>query len=132
MDDAINRVVDQLNLFIREIARSEIHRRVNHEQRVVLGVRGDDRMTLALDDWGPVEIPIGRGSNHVRGPGGDQVRVSARFADGRLVYRQSASQGARQNVFSLTGDGSRLVMGVSISAGQLPADIRYRLTYRRR
>lgn len=132
MDDAINRVVDQLNLFIREIARSEIHRRINHEQRVVLGVRGDDRMTLALDDWGPVEIPIGGGSNRVRGPGGDQVRVSARFVNGRLVYRQSTPQGVRQNVFSLAGDGARLTMGVSITADQLPADIRYRLTYRRR
>lgn len=132
MDDAINHVVDQLNLFIREIARGEIHRRITHEQHVVLGFRGDDRMTLALDNWGPVEVPVGGGSNQVRGPGGDQVRVSARFVDGRLVYRQATSQGMRQNVFSLAGDGSRLTMGVSISAGQLPADIRYRLTYRRR
>jgi hypothetical protein len=131
MDDSLNRVVDQMNLFIREIARSEIHRRIDHEQRVRLVVHGERAISLGLDDWGPIEVPLNGGARSVEGPDGDRVRASAAFRNGRLIWRQVTSQGSRVNAFTVSGDGSRLGMGVTISAGQLPADIRYRLSYRR-
>ena len=53
MDDAIDRVVDQMNLLIREIARGEIHRRIDPEHRVVIRVDDEQHVRLGYDDWGP-------------------------------------------------------------------------------
>jgi hypothetical protein len=131
MDEAIDRVVDQLNIFIREIARGEIHRRLDPEQRVRLVVEDEETVRLGLDDWGPVRVRLDGRTREVRGPDGDRVRISMRFHRGRLIERHVAGQGTRQNVFSLGADGSRLTMAVRIGADQLPSDIRYRLTYRR-
>lgn len=131
MAEGIDRVVDQLNIFIREIARSEMHRRLHAEERVRLHVRDEETIDFGYDDWGPVRLQLNASPRSVRGPEGDTVRISMRFSRGRLIHRHVAGQGHRTSVFSLSGDASRLSMAVRIGADQLPADIRYRLIYRR-
>lgn len=131
MDEGIDRVVDQLNIFIREIARGEMHRRLRAEQRVHLLVQDEETIRFGYDDWGPVRLRVNAPARAVRGPEGDTVRISMRFARGRLIHHHVAGQGQRTSVFSLSGDTSRLYMAVRIGADQLPSDIRYRLTYRR-
>lgn len=131
MDQAIDRVVDQLNLFIREIARGEIHRRVTPEQRIVLEVFDLERITLAMDDWGPVAVTLGAAPRRIRGRSGDDERLTVRLHEGRLVAQTLASGGSRTSTFALSSDAERLQMHVRIASGQLPADIRYSLTYRR-
>jgi hypothetical protein len=129
MHRAIDRVVDQLNLFIREIARSEIRRRIGAEQRIELSV-SNDRLEASFDRWG-VEIPIDGRLRQIRGPGGENLRVSVRFSDGHLIERRVSDQGERVNVLSLSPDTEHLTMQVRISSSQLPDDIRYALSYRR-
>ncbi len=131
MERAIDHVVDQLNLFIREIARGEIHRRIRPEQHIRFDVSPDDTITIALDDWGPIEVPVNGPARPVRDAAGDAVRLSMRYDAGTLVARSVAQRGSRTNVFSLRPDGERLSMLVRIHSDQLPSDIRYRLTYRR-
>jgi hypothetical protein len=130
MNHAIDRVVDQLNLFIREIARSEIRRRITPEHRIRLAVQGD-RVTVSFDQWGPVELAIGGPGRQVQGPAGDRIRASVSFRGGRLIERRIAARGSRTNVFRLSADAQRLHMEVRIASEQLPAHIRYRLSYRR-
>lgn len=131
MEQAIDRVVDQMNLFIREIARGEIHRRISAEQRIHLDITGEDAMSIALDDWGPIEVDVNGRPRQVRGAAGDDVRFSVRYQDGRLTAHTASPRGSRTNVFTLSPDASRLQMSVRITSDQLPADIRYRLTYHR-
>ena len=131
MDDAIDRVVDQMNLFIREIARGEIHGRLNPEERVVIRVEDERHVRLGYDAWGPQRLRLGAPAVALRGPDGNDIRMSLRFDRGRLIARQDAGEGRRTNVFSVSADGRRLTMAARIGAPQLPADIRYRLTYRR-
>lgn len=131
MDDAIDRVVDQMNLLIREIARGEIHRRIDPEHRVVIRVDDEQHVRLGYDDWGPQRLRLGGAAVATRGPDGNDIHMSLRFERGRLIARQNAGEGRRTNIFSLSADGSRLTMSSRIGAPQLPADIRYRLSYRR-
>lgn len=131
MSDAINRVVDRMNLFIREIARGEIHRRIEPEQRIRFALRGSELLSMSLDDWGPVEVSVGGAPLRTRGSTGENVALSVRYGGGRLVAHSATPRGSRTNVFSLSADGERLLMSVRIASDQLPDDIRYRLTYRR-
>lgn len=131
MDQAIDRVVDQLNIFIREIARGEIHRRIVPEQRVVLRVADTQSIALTIDQWGPIAATLGAPARRVRGSSGEDVSLTVRYRDGRLIQHAAAASGARTNTFALSPDEQRLHMHVRITSGQLPADIRYTLTYRR-
>lgn len=131
MGSAIDRVVDQMNIFVREIARGEVHRRVNPERRIAIQVLDHSTLTVAMDDWGPIRLTVGGAPRQTRDPGGEPTEVSVRFADGRLVHRTQNPRGSRTNVFTLSPDGELLSMQVRIASDQLPDSIRYRLTYRR-
>lgn len=131
MNAAIDRVVDELNIFIREIARGEIHRRITPEQRVVLSVFDANSVSIALDQWGPIALTVGGPARRVRGASGEDVNLTVRYREGRLVQHSVAGNGTRTNTFVLSPDAQRLHMHVRIASGQLPSDIRYTLTYRR-
>jgi len=125
-------VVDQLNVFIREIARGEIRRSLTPESRIVVRPLGEERIRLSLDDWGPLEVPLSGRALRVTGPDGSDTRLSARFASGRIRTVQSSDRGSRENWMSLSPDLRFLFLQVRVSADQLPAAIRYTLSYRRR
>lgn len=131
MGGAIDRVVNQMNIFVREIARGEVHRRITPEQRIEIGVLDPQAMTLAMDGWGPVRVALDAAARRVRGATGEDVNLTVRFDEGRLVQRAVTPRGSRTNVFTLSPDLEQLSMLVRIASDQLPAEIRYRLTYRR-
>lgn len=131
MSEAIDAVVDQMNIFVREIARGEIHRRISPERRIELEVVDSRTLTFAMDDWGPIGVTLGAAPRRVRGADGEEVNLTASFEDGRLVMRSLAARGSRTNVLTLSPDAEHLSMMVRIRSDQLPAEIRYRLTFRR-
>jgi hypothetical protein len=131
MGGAIDRVVNQMNIFVREIARGEVHRRITPEQRIEIGVPDPQAMTIAMDGWGPVRVALDAAARRVRGATGEDVNLTVRFEEGRLVQRAATPRGSRTNVFTLSPDLEQLSMLVRIASDQLPAEIRYRLTYRR-
>jgi len=131
LEDGIDHVADQLNLFIREIARGEMRRRIQPENRVVVRVHDETHVSLAMDDWGPVRFDLTARPRRVRGPNGDHIRAGVSFRDGRLIHREVHSQGHRTNVFALSANRRSLTMRAVIGSDQLPDEVRYRLTYRR-
>jgi hypothetical protein len=131
LETAIDEVADQLNVFIREIARGEMRRRIQPEDSVRIRVMDETTVALGYGDWGPVELSLGPGGQRVRGPTGDMQRVSLAFERGRLIHRERQGEGERTNVFSLSPDGRRLRMSSRIASDRLPDDIRYRLSFRR-
>ena len=131
VEQGIDLVADQLNLFIREIARGEMHRRIRSDQRITLGVQSETRVSLTIDAWGPNSFELGGARTRVRGPAGSPIRVSIDFGRGRLIEREIHGQGSRTNVFSLSGDESHMTVAARIGSDQLPDDVRYRLTYTR-
>lgn len=130
LSDAIDRVADQLDIFIREIARLELRRRIGAEERIQVAI-DEAAVALAFDHWVPGRIPLDGRLRRLRGPGGETLRHSVRFEGGRIIERRLADQGERINVLTLSADEQRLHMQVRISSDQLPDTIRYRLSYRR-
>ncbi len=131
LEDGIDHVADQLNLFIREIARGEMRRRIQPDARVQLRVEDETHVTIAIDDWGPHSFELGAAPRTVRGPEGSDIRVGLTFRQGQILHRELHGQGHRTNVFSLSPDARQLTMGATIGSDQLPDVIRFRLTHRR-
>ncbi|MCB9597686.1 MAG: hypothetical protein H6719_33525 [Sandaracinaceae bacterium] len=132
LDEAIDEVADRLNLFIREIARGELRRAIRPEPRIQVAVVARDRVRMSLGDWGPLEVTLDNQERHVRGPDGSDTRLRGAVDRGRIVLVQESSRGRRTNWLSLGPDGRWLYLQVQIGADQLPEDIRYTLSYRRR
>lgn len=129
---AIDSVVDRLNFFIRDMARGEIRRRIRPEPRIQVHVVDRDHLSVSFGDWGPITVRLDGRPTHVRGPDGDDTRIEARLNGRRIELTQETPRGRRVNWLTLSPDGRYLFMQVSIGASQLPANIRYTLSYRRR
>jgi len=132
LEDAIDDVVDRLNVFIREIARGEIRRNVRPEPRIALEVIDGRRVRVSFGDWGPLDLRLDGPARRTRGPDGSDTAVRASLRGRRLLVTQRSSRGERDNWLSVSRDGEWLYNQVRIGADQLPADIRYTLSYRRR
>ena len=132
VESAIDSVVAQVNVFIREIARRELTANIRPERRIVLGIRGPDAIDFTLGDWGPNRLALDGRTQRVRGPDGSDTRLWALFQRGRIVVRQQSPRGLRESWLSLADEPDWLFMQVRISSDQLPSTIRYTLTYRRR
>lgn len=131
MAAGINRVADQMNFFIREIARGEMHRRLHPERRIRLHIEEPGSITFSYDRWGPVRFRVNAPAIVVPGPEGDPVRATMRFERGRLVYHHVGGNGQRTSTFTLSPDARRMFLAARIGSNQLPSDIQYRLVYGR-
>ena len=127
---AIDQVCDQLNVFMRELARGEIRRRVPPDRAVRFQVESERMLRMWIDSWS-AQVPLDGTHRDQPGPGGERTRISGTFSEGRIVEHQVGEQGRRTNTFMLDQNGARLTMWVRIGSSQLPSDIQYPLTYRR-
>jgi hypothetical protein len=64
-------------------------------------------------------------------PDGRPLRVSHRYERGRLVETLRSKRSTVRVILSLSEDAQELRCAVSISDDRLPAEIRYRLRFRR-
>lgn len=132
VNDAIDSVVDRLNLFIREIARGRIREAIQPEPRVEVDVVGAELVRLRLGDWQSPVAHVDGTPLDVRGPDGSDTRFSVRYRNGRLATRATTSRGTREIWLSLSDDDAGwLFSQVRVSSNQLPESIRYTLSYRR-
>lgn len=131
VDQAIEEVVGQMGGLVRGIARRRIRQNVRPEASLRIDVRSARHLRIQLGDWRPPSLLLGDTPLSVRGPDGDTTALSARLEGPRLYLEQRSSRGVRETWLSLADDGWHLFQQVRIRSPQLPADIRYTLTYRR-
>lgn len=127
IDASIARVTGQMNVFVREMARSRIDEAVDPEQRVALDVE-ENAVVVQVGSWGPVRLSLD-GRYVRRGDAGHEIRARALVSRGQLTIEQVTSEGTR--VLYFQPDGDRLRMSVRIRSERLPEDIVHRLPYRR-
>lgn len=127
---AIRRAVDGLPFFAEPFAARQIREISAPFERVRFIVEGD-RLAFRADGWGPVGSRVGGPTEVIRDPEGYPLRMRQYVRNGRLVQVFTTDDGTRENSFALSGDGQWLWMSVRITSPRLPADVRYRLRYRR-
>lgn len=130
IDRAIVDVVNEMNFFVRDIAASRIDQALNAERRVAIE-SGERRVRLAIDRWGPVELPLDGRTQRVRDSRGEPIRARALVRAEHLTLEQITDEGTRVTYFSRGPDENSMTMAVRVRSSQLPRDIVYHLRFTR-
>jgi hypothetical protein len=127
---AIDRAVAGLNFAFRPIARSRL-RRTNTPYATVVIERQGASLAISLDGGAPIVSPAAGTPVRWRRADGEVLQVSTAWENGRLRQSFIAEDGRRDNVYTISEDGRRLTMEVTITSPRLDAPLRYRLNYAR-
>jgi hypothetical protein len=129
IDRAVSEVTGQMSLFVRGIATGRIDAAVNPDVRVAIEPIGRDHVRVAIGPGEPVRLPLNGRYVRTRSSDGQPLRTRALVRDGGLAIQEATPQGTR--TVYLRSRGNTLVMATRIRSPRLPADIVYRLRYRR-
>jgi hypothetical protein len=134
----INTAVARMNVVVRQIARPRLRSTNTAYPRLVISQEGN---VLRVDMQGRPSLNAPVGGQSVlwhRETGrtcaemrGDCVQVTTVWRDGALHQTFRADDGQRVNVYSLSPDGNRMSMNVTITSPRLPQPLTYRLVYDR-
>lgn len=128
VEQAIEEVVDDMNVFVRGIARSRLEDANRVPPEIAITPDGEN-LTVQIGE----EVytgPISGETVRVRNPEGGISRMRYKFRDGSLYQIFRADDGDRINVFTPRDDGDGVSMWVTMRSDRLPKDVKYRLSYR--
>lgn len=127
--DAIERGIRDMSFVTRPIARRRL-RNTNQPYRTIEVALVDGTVATRYDGRPAIVSPAdGAAAPWMRD--GEPLTVTTRFEAGALVQTFTAEDGVRENVYTLTPDGRRLILSVTLTSPRLPAPIRYQLAYER-
>jgi hypothetical protein len=124
---AIDRGIDSLFFAIRGIARS----------RLSDGTKIDEWVAFSFDaEKIRVQVPSSAHVSPANGAqveigGGDSTKLSQWLEPGKLTQVFTADEGWRRNVWTLSPDGRRLSLTVTVASPKLTRSVVYTLTYLR-
>lgn len=125
---AINSVVEEMNLLVRNIARRRLADANDVPRRISIQPDGE-QLTVTIDGR-TYTASVGGPSVSVRNTEGGISRMRFRVRNGNLYQVFDADDGDRINAFVPRADGNGMTMVVTMKSSRLPRDIRYRLSYR--
>lgn len=127
-DAGIDKVVDELNFFIRGIARSRLSDG-NPIPKTLRIERDGSKMTVTWDGQPSMAVLDGKAVT-VEGTSGDPLQMTLKQSGEHLKQRFVGEQGGKENFFRRTKNGA--VVTVRIFSERLPADVVYQLKFRRK
>jgi hypothetical protein len=119
-------VVEEINFFVRGIARDRLRDANQIPSRIV--IRRDGRTIIVSQDDRTQAAELGGPPVQVKGSAGDDLRLTYRARDGRLVQSFEGERGSRINTFFIDESG-RMRVDVVVRSPRLPKDLRYRLSF---
>lgn len=132
VERAIDEAVEEMNVFIRGIARRRLQEPnlPTDELRISLG---GDMITVARTGQPKVSAPATGKRVAWRNPrNGNELEVSHRITPaGALEQKLVGDRGTSTNVFTISADG-KLSMKTTVTADKLPSAIRFTTTYVRK
>ncbi len=133
LDQAIDKVVDQMNFFIRGIARRRL-RAPNLPSKAVSVFIENGQIRIERPGQPEVSAPAdGRPITWRHPTDGDVFQVRHGVDDaGALYQRFEGERSVSRNRFVLGKDKKRLTIHTVITAERLPAPLRFKMTYERR
>jgi hypothetical protein len=129
IERAIERGIDDMNFITKPIARRRL-RATNNPYSTVEIRHAEGRITTVLEGRA-ISSPEDGSTIDWRREDGEMLRVATSIRNGTLVQSFTAEDGSREAVYSVSPDGRRLTMQVTIRSDRLPAPIVYRLLYDR-
>lgn len=132
LDRAIGEVVDQMNFFIRGIARRRLRAPNLPSQEVSVFIE-NGQIRITRPGQPEVSAPADGKPITWRHPNdGDVFQVSHGIDDeGALYQRFVGERSVSRNRFVLSEDEKRLTIHTVITADRLPAPLRFEMTYER-
>lgn len=125
VDRSIERVVSQMNLVTRGIARRRLAQ--NNKVPSKVSIERDGEEIVVTLDSRAYRAPLGD-SKRVRDTDGGTSRMRYRVVGKKLRQTFSASEGTRTNVFTPRKDGG-IDMTVTIASPRLPESVHYRISF---
>lgn len=129
IDRAIHVGTEAMGPLRRSVGRRRLHA-VNRPVRILRIVHEGSNVVTEFDGDRYV-APLSGAWQRGRDPEGERIRVSYRVVGDSLRARYIGDDGEKRIAFDLS-DGGRLEQTSTLLSDQLPAPIRYRLSYRRR
>jgi hypothetical protein len=125
----VERVVSKMNFMIRGIARSRLLRTQIWFPAVTVTSNDSE---FRIRHVGGTDVGHSNLITPVNAKAPDGASIQVRLLPGPpLVQRYESADGVRENIYTLSPDGSRLRMDVRIRSPRLPEEIRYKLVYKR-
>jgi hypothetical protein len=127
IDQAVARVTNQMDFFVRAIAHGQIDNAVNPETRVMIDADGPDHVVVAVGRSRPIRLRLNGPAIQTTSSDGRRVSTRATWGGGVLTLHERTDQGVRLLHFRPRGE--QLVVSTRIQSERLPADIVYSLHY---
>jgi len=127
---AIDDCVDEMLFIARPFARSRLRSATGISRDIAFDV---NEAVLAIESSGdqPLLVPLQGPPVRYVSEAGDRLQTTLRRKGEKLILRTASDQGAEERVLTLSPDGEKLLIDVTILAERLPIPVRYRLSYRR-
>ena len=127
---AIEAGIAKMNFVVRSVARGRL-KDVNSPYKRVQIEETSDAIQVTFDARKPVRTPLDGSTIKWTREDGQVFDASAVLKDGQLIQTFKNDEGQRMNTFSLAADGKTLTLAVELTSPQLPAPVKYQLTFER-
>ncbi len=128
LESAVDGVVSEMNILVREIARKRLLASNNIPTALTV-VKDGATVTISFDERVYTAMIDGPAVN-VIGSTGDPLKMTLRVRGGKLVQHFVGDKGARTNTMRRSDDG--LHLAVVVESESLPRALSYELTFARR
>ena len=128
-DEAIDEVVDEMFFLTRAFARQQLQDSTRPCQEVWFEFAGG-QVTVGCDDRKPTRSPIDGTQVTFENEEGEVYELVQGLENGRVVQEFGDERGVRRNEYTLSPDGQRLRLDVTVSSPRLPRPVTYSRFFR--
>lgn len=129
IERAIEHGIDDMSFVTKPIARRRLQATNDAYSSIELRI-AQGTVTTVLEGR-PIDSPGDGSPIRWTREDGEAMQVATALRNGTLVQTFTAEDGSRENVYSVSPDGRRLTLQVTIRSGRLPQPVTYRLAYDR-
>ncbi|MFK8003874.1 MAG: hypothetical protein AB8H86_30200 [Polyangiales bacterium] len=129
-DAAVERVTDEMSIFARGIAGRRLRAGMPVPRQIIISGTGPS-FRAKVGDY-DLNFPADGSRHAMTDPFGEDINSSQGYRNGRLRQVMRADGGTLTHVLQLSEDGNTLTLTIRIGSPRLPADVVYRVRYRRR
>lgn len=127
----IEKIVDEMSFYKRPFARGELKDSTKPCPKLQVVFNGND---VGINCVGRIKAKAPYTGKAVKwvNEDDDELRLSQKLEQNRMVQKFRSENGLRTNVYRLEDGGKKLVIDVKITSEQLPRALKYQLVMRRK